>query len=90
MGDVVVAHYRIKREWQLIERYQLFAIAIEIVIVVVLLGRVVFVAHKHFFIVLLGPLSLMKSKKFAELLGDDFVYDSEQNDGYPILKWEKE
>ena len=31
----------------------------------------------------------MKSKKFAELLGDDFVYDSEQNDGYPILKWEK-
>lgn len=32
----------------------------------------------------------MKSKKFAELLGDDFVYDSEQNDGYPILKWERE
>ncbi len=31
----------------------------------------------------------MKSKKFAELLGDDFVYDSEQNDGYPILKWEE-
>lgn len=32
----------------------------------------------------------MKSAKFAELLGDEFVYDSEQNDGYPVLKWEKE
>ena len=32
----------------------------------------------------------MKSQKFAELLGDEFVYDSGLNDGYPILKWEKE
>ena len=32
----------------------------------------------------------MKSKNFAELLGDDFVYDSGLNDGYPVLKWEKE
>ena len=32
----------------------------------------------------------MKSKDFAELLGDDFVYDSGLNDGYPVLKWEKE
>ena len=32
----------------------------------------------------------MKSEEFAELLGDDFVYDSELNDGYPILKWEEE
>ena len=32
----------------------------------------------------------MKSEDFAELLGDEFVYDSEQNDGFPILKWEKE
>ncbi len=32
----------------------------------------------------------MKSKKFAELLGDDFVYDSGLNDGYPVLNWEKE
>jgi len=32
----------------------------------------------------------MKSAKFAELLGDEFVYDSGLNDGYPILKWEKE
>lgn len=31
----------------------------------------------------------MKSQEFAELLGDDFVYDSEVNDGYPVLKWEK-
>jgi len=32
----------------------------------------------------------MKSDDFAELLGDDFVYDSGLNDGYPVLKWEKE
>lgn len=32
----------------------------------------------------------MKSEKFAELLGEDFVYDSETNDGYPVLKWETE
>jgi hypothetical protein len=32
----------------------------------------------------------MKSEEFAELLGDDFVYDSGLNDGYPVLKWEKE
>ena len=32
----------------------------------------------------------MKSKNFAELLGDDFVYDSGLNDGYPVLNWEKE
>ena len=31
----------------------------------------------------------MKSDEFAELLGDDFVYDSGLNDGYPVLKWEK-
>lgn len=31
----------------------------------------------------------MKSQNFAELLGDDFVYDSGLNDGYPVLKWEK-
>ena len=30
----------------------------------------------------------MKSKDFAELLGDAFVYDSKKNDGYPVLKWE--
>ena len=30
----------------------------------------------------------MKSKDFAELLGDAFVYDSKKNDGYPMLKWE--
>ena len=32
----------------------------------------------------------MKSSEFAELLGDDFVYDSGLNDGYPILNWEQE
>lgn len=32
----------------------------------------------------------MKSEDFAELLGDEFVYDSGLNDGYPVLKWEKE
>ena len=32
----------------------------------------------------------MKSKEFAELLGDEFIYDADVNDGYPILKWEKE
>lgn len=31
-----------------------------------------------------------KSSDFAELLGEDFVYDSGLNNGYPILKWEKE
>ena len=30
----------------------------------------------------------MKSDKFAELLGDEFVYDSGLNNGYPILSWE--
>jgi hypothetical protein len=28
----------------------------------------------------------MKSSDFAELLGEDFVYDS----GFPILSWEQE
>jgi len=32
----------------------------------------------------------MKTQNFAELLGDDFVYDSGLNDGYPVLKWERE
>ena len=32
----------------------------------------------------------MKSADFAKLLGDDFVYDSGLNDGYPVLAWEKE
>ena len=32
----------------------------------------------------------MKSEEFAELLGDDFVYDSGLNDGYPVLCWYKE
>ena len=32
----------------------------------------------------------MKSKEFAELLGEDFTYDSGLNDGYPVLKWEEE
>lgn len=32
----------------------------------------------------------MKSQDFAELLGDDFVYDSKMNDGYPVLEWEKD
>lgn len=31
----------------------------------------------------------MKSKDFAKLLGDEFVYDSGLNDGYPVLSWEK-
>lgn len=31
----------------------------------------------------------MKSQNFAELLGDDFVYDSGVNDGFPVLKWER-
>ncbi len=30
----------------------------------------------------------MKTKAFAELLGDEFVYDSKKTDGYPVLKWE--
>ena len=30
----------------------------------------------------------MKFPDFAELLGEDFVYDSGVNNGYPILKWE--
>ena len=29
----------------------------------------------------------MKSQEFAELLGDDFIYDEDLNDGYPVLKW---
>ncbi|MBQ3779891.1 MAG: hypothetical protein II835_17815 [Fibrobacter sp.] len=32
----------------------------------------------------------MKSKDFAKLLDDEFVYDSGLNDGYPVLSWEKE
>ena len=32
----------------------------------------------------------MKSDDFAELLGDEFSYDSDLNDGYPVLKWEME
>ena len=32
----------------------------------------------------------MKSDDFAELVGDEFTYDSDLNDGYPVLKWEKE
>lgn len=32
----------------------------------------------------------MKSKDFAKILGDEFVYDSGLNDGYPVLSWEKE
>ena len=32
----------------------------------------------------------MKSSDFAELLGEDFVYDSGLNNGYPILNWEQE
>ena len=32
----------------------------------------------------------MKSEEFAELLGEDFVYESKVNDGYPVLKWETE
>ena len=32
----------------------------------------------------------MKSDDFAELLGDEFTYDSDLNDGYPVLKWEME
>ena len=32
----------------------------------------------------------MKSEDFAELLSEDFVYDSDVNDGFPILKWEME
>lgn len=32
----------------------------------------------------------MKSQEFAEILGEDFVYDSELNDGYPVLEWEVE
>lgn len=30
----------------------------------------------------------MKSQEFAELLGDDFVYDLGRNNGYPVLRWE--
>lgn len=32
----------------------------------------------------------MKSNDFAELLGNEFIYDSGLNDGFPVLKWEKE
>lgn len=31
----------------------------------------------------------MKSNEFAKLLGEDFVYDSGLNNGFPILSWEK-
>jgi hypothetical protein len=31
----------------------------------------------------------MKSESFATLLGDEFVYKSGVNDGFPILKWEE-
>ena len=34
--------------------------------------------------------SEMKTEKFAELVGADFVYDSGLNDGYPVLNWEAE
>ena len=32
----------------------------------------------------------MKSDDFAELVGDEFTYDSDLNGGYPVLKWEIE
>lgn len=32
----------------------------------------------------------MRSEDFANLLGDNFIYNSEINNGYPILKWELE
>lgn len=32
----------------------------------------------------------MKSDDFAELLGEEFTYDTDVNDGYPVLKWEME
>ena len=32
----------------------------------------------------------MKSSDFAELLGDEFIYESGLNNGYPVLKWEIE
>ena len=32
----------------------------------------------------------MKSSDFAELLGEEFVYDSGLNNGFPILSWEHE
>lgn len=32
----------------------------------------------------------MKSQEFAEILGDDFVYDLGRNNGYPVLRWEKD
>ena len=31
----------------------------------------------------------MKSEDFAELLGEEFVFDSELNDGYPVFNWEE-
>lgn len=34
--------------------------------------------------------SEMKTEDFAELVGEDFVYDSGLNDGYPVLSWEAE
>lgn len=34
--------------------------------------------------------SEMKTEDFAELVGEDFVYDSGLNDGYPVLSWEVE
>ena len=30
----------------------------------------------------------MQTADFAELLGEDFVYDYKQNDSFPILAWE--
>lgn len=32
----------------------------------------------------------MKSEDFAKLLGEDFVYDKDFNEGFPVLKWEIE
>ena len=34
--------------------------------------------------------SEMKTEKFAELVGENFVYDSGLNDDYPVLNWEVE
>ena len=66
MSDVVIAHYRIERELKLFKRYQLFAITIEIVIIVALLIRIVFVANKHFFIMFLGPHPLIALNHILE------------------------
>lgn len=32
--------------------------------------------------------SEMKSAKFAERIGEDFIYSSDKNDGYPALSFE--